>query len=133
MQIFIVPSILEFRLVFISECPLVMKFQRRKSTGPKLYVFSDALFSSLVWNWSHNASSVTWKFQTLDNIFNRNYSDDCCSQLKGQKTLLIDFKIKTNFGQKFYFKTIWFWVTQRSKDNDLGKILITFQIFSVEN
>lgn len=85
MQIFIVPSVLEFRLVFISECPLFMKFQRRKSTGPQLYVFSDALFSSLVWNWSHNASSVTWKFQTLDNIFNRNNSDDCCSQLKGQK------------------------------------------------
>lgn len=86
MQIFIVPSILEFRLVLISECPLFMKFQRRKSTGPPLYVFSDALFSRLVWNWSHNASSVTWKFQTLDNIFNRNNSDDCCSQLKGQKT-----------------------------------------------
>lgn len=72
-------------LVFISECPLFMKFQRRKSTGPQLYVFSDALFPRLVWNWSHNACSVTWKFQTLDNIFNRNNSDDCCSQLKGQK------------------------------------------------
>lgn len=72
-------------LVFISECPLFMKFQRRKSTGPQLYVFSDALFSRLVWNWSHNACSVTWKFQTLDNIFNRNNSDDCCSQLKRPK------------------------------------------------
>lgn len=122
-------------LVFISECPLFMKFQRRKSTGPQLYVFSDALFRRLVWNWSHNACSVTWKFQTLDNMFNRNNSDDCCSQLKRPKKpkLLIDFKIKANFGQRFYFKTIWFWVTQRSKDNDLGKILITFQIFSVEN
>lgn len=85
MQIFIVPSILEFRLVFISECPLFIKFQRRKSTGPQLYVLSEALFPRLVWKWSHNASSVTWKFQTLDNIFNRNNSDDCCSQLKGQK------------------------------------------------
>lgn len=85
MQIFIVPSVLEFRLVFISECPLFKKCQRRKSTGPQLYVLSDALFPRLVWNWSHNASSVTLKFQTLDNIFNRNNSDDCCSQLKGQK------------------------------------------------
>lgn len=119
---------------FFSEFPLFKKYQRRESTGPQLDVFSDSLFPRLVWNWSHNACSVTWKFQTLDNIFNRNNSDDCCSQLKRPKTkLLIDFKIKANFGQTFYFKTIWFLVTQRSKDNDLGNILITFQIFSVEN
>lgn len=67
--LFIVPSIFVFRLVFSSDCPFFKKYQRRKSTGAQLYVFSDALFPRLVWNWSHNASFVTWKYQTLDNIF----------------------------------------------------------------